>query len=81
MGICNWFLINKGGSYPIYDVNKNYARVGTLHDREAFILLGGDEYESIYFLASNGQMQTATINPLKHPMPGNAYHYCSSWVS
>lgn len=79
MGICNWFLINKGGTYPIYDVKQNYKKVGTLYDREAFILHGGDEYEGISFLGSDGTIKTATIDPYRYPMPGSTYHYCTDY--
>ncbi len=70
---CNWFCINKSGSnYPIYDYNvvtQKFTRVGTLYNREAFIFLGGDNFDFIMFLASDGTLKTACIDPVKYPVP------------
>lgn len=80
MGICNWFCINKSGSnYPIYDYDydtNTYTRVGTLYNREAFIFLGGDNFDYIKFLASDGTLKTACIDPSKYPVPVS---YCTDY--
>jgi len=78
--VCNWFCINKSGSnYPIYDYNisnNTYTRVGTLYNREAFIFLGGDNFDYIKFLASNGTLKTACIDPSRYPVP---ISYCTDY--
>lgn len=70
---CNWFCINKSGSnYPIYNydvVTQKFTRVGTLYNREAFIFLGGDNFDFIKYLASDGTLKTACIDPVKYPVP------------
>lgn len=77
---CNWFCINKSGSnYPIYDYNvttQQFTRVGTLYNREAFIFLGGDNFDYIKFLASDGTLKTACIDPSRYPVPVS---YCTDY--
>lgn len=78
--VCDWFCINKSGSnYPIYDYNvttQKFTRVGTLYNREAFVFLGGDNFDYIKFLASDGTLKTACIDPVKYPVP---YAFCTDY--
>lgn len=80
MGNCNWFCINKSGSnYPIYNYDYStgrYTQIGTLYNREAFIFLGGDNFDYIKFLASDGTLKTACIDPSRYPVPVS---YCTDY--
>ena len=56
--------INKSGSvYPVYDMFKNYAHVGDIMNREAFVRRSGDSgLISIDFLGPTGSYINASIN-------------------
>lgn len=54
-------VINKSGmAFPIYDIYKQ-KRVGTIYDREAVVVTGGDGATSFAFLNSSGQFIRATV--------------------
>ena len=71
MGLNQWFCINSSGrTYPIYDSDRNDAKVGDLYPREAFIIYGSEGcFTSICFLGPNGGLQTVIINTDEHPLP------------
>lgn len=75
----SWLVINKGGNYPIYDGYQNYKKVGTLYNREAFIAIGGEEFENIMFLSSDGKLRTAGVDTYRYPFPTDGYNYCTDY--
>lgn len=80
MGICNWFCINKSGSpYKLYDADTN-AYKGTIYNREAFVLTGGEgEREGIFFLNSSGKLETVTIQNARHPYGDGFVSLCTEY--
>ena len=73
--------INKSGSvYPVYDMFKNYAHVGDIMNREAFVRRSGDSgLISIDFLGPTGSYINASINTNKYPCGPKFESRCTSY--
>ncbi len=80
MGFCNWFCINKSGSpYRLYDADTN-AYKGTIYNREAFVLTGGEgEREGIFFLNSSGKTEIVTIQNARYPYGDGFVSLCTEY--
>lgn len=81
MAVINFFCINKSGqSYVVHDAWQNHKVVGTIYNREAYVL-AQDESDliSIKFLNSSGEFKEVFINIGKYPLPEGMITTCDAY--